>query len=1373
MAKAKFSNKEFSTLVTRRDYSKITKEFDAPNLLDIQKKSFAKFIDSDLESTIKSFFPINSIGKRYTLSFNGIEFDKPKRSSTQCRDEGKTYGKSLYVNLELTDNESGEVKKVKRNKNSKSNGIFFCDIPIMTDKGTFIVNGIEKIVISQIVRSPGAYMFSKAQIKLSNSRKRTQEGYICEVLPSKGTLFLVFIGKNKKYVQIMFRNSSGDSTSILPITSFLKALGLSVDEILNIFDNNSYIKESLLKEDYSRAKIMNDHNIMTMLKNVTKDTVSDDKARTIDFKLKKLIYNYKAFVAENDKLIKAKNEKTIAEMNDILDKIICEKASKDLVELLSISTRQQDSKLRVSKDDDICFQALVYKYFFDNKFYDLSSAGRYKMTRKLRLSERLYKRVLAENIIDNHGKVVVSKGVVIEKEELDLIKNLSKGASKKIQNEVAIKNRLTSKGFEYGPKYEKISVYSDNENQNETIPIIGVDNELTSKSLTMSDLISIVSYVINLSHNIGVYDDIDHIGNKRIKLIHELLRQKCQLGLVRLEKFINEKLANADGANISEEEKVRVITVKSVINAKPFQIAIKDFFNSHQLTQFIDQQNPLSELTNKRRISAMGPGGISREDPNLDIRDVHYSQYGRICPIETPEGMNIGLIMSLANFAKIDDNGFLITPYWKVKNGIITNEIEWLNALREDEYVIATSNINVVNNKFTEDKVLSRFRSSLEFFDAKKVDYVDISPKQVVSVASSCIPFLENNDANRALMGANMQRQATPLIKPHAPIVGTGNEFKIAHDSGMAIVYDHDKPGKIKYVDGKKIQVENKDGVVEYELNKFVKSNQNTCNNQTPIVDTNEKIIPNQMIADGPAISNGELALGQNVLVGFTTWRGYNYEDAIIISSRLATEDLYTSIHITEYNVECLRTKNGDEEIVRDIPNVSESSKKLLDFDGVIMVGAEVKEGDILVGKISPKGQVDFTSEEKLLQAIFGQKTKNAKETSLKVPHGGEGTVAMVRRFKVEDGYELGDDVIEQVKVYVVQKRKIQIGDKMAGRHGNKGIISKIVPMEDMPHLEDGTPLDIMLNPLGVPSRMNIGQILEMHLGLAMKNLSLQKLLEYVFEDKTPLEFKKLFGINEYNAKNLKKNIKTILHEKKITKLEVAKTQFSEIDLSIALMLTGISRDDILYKIATPVFEGVDKKDLEEIMKEAGIDPLTSKDGEGKDGKFKLIDGRTGEYFDGNISVGVIYMLKLDHMVDDKLHARSVGSYSKITQQPLGGKSQNGGQRFGEMEVWALEAYGAAYNLREILTIKSDDVKGRNATYNAIIKGKEMPPYGLPESFKLLTKQLQGLGLKIDITKDDETSQEINEYITDVSLGIEEDSSLIDISDEFIRSGEI
>lgn len=912
-------------------------------------------------------------------------------------------------------------------------------------------------------------------------------------------------------------------------------------------------------------------------------------------------------------------------------------------------------------------------------------------------------------------------------------------------------------------QYEKINIYQSNDSQEVIIPVVGTDTNFDTTTLSISDILAITSYVINLNYDVGFYDDIDHLGNKRLKLIDELLKSRAQAGLSRIEKFINDKLAIADGANKNQEIKVdengaaepvkKTITVKSIINTKPFQISFKEFFNSHQLTQFLDQQNPLAELTNKRRISAMGPGGISREDPNLDIRDVHYSHYGKICPIETPEGMNIGLIMSLATFASTDENGFLITPYRVVKNGVITDEIKWLTALSEDEYIIACSNLNIEKNKFKEKKVLCRYRSSWEFFDVKDIDFIDVSPKQVVSIAASSIPFLENDDANRALMGANMQRQATPLIQPISPIVGTGNEYKIAHDSGMAMVYEENEEGVVSYVDGSRIEVKHGKHTKEYELLKFNKSNQNTCNNQTPIVVQGQKLKKGDTLADGPAMFNGELALGQNALVAFTTWSGYNYEDAIILSKRLFVDDTFTSIHIVEYSIDCLRTKNGDEEITRDIPNVSENTKKYLDDEGIIMVGAEVKEGDVLVGKISPKGQVELTSEEKLLYAIFGDKSKNYKETSLKVPHGGEGTVAFVKRFKVEDDYELNADVIEQIKVYVVQKRKIQIGDKMAGRHGNKGIISKIVPVEDMPHLEDGTPVDIMLNPLGVPSRMNIGQILELHLGYAMKKLTLVKILELVFNKVDKKEFVNWFGIKEELAKVLMKNVQAILNEKRIKDLETAKKEFTDFDFTLALSRSGIARDKINYKVSTPVFEGVNKSDLKEVMAEAGIDPIKNNVGEGKSGKFKLIDGRTGEYFDGEISLGIMYMLKLDHMVDDKIHSRAVGPYSKITQQPLGGKSQNGGQRFGEMEVWALEAYGAAHNLRELLTIKSDDVKGRNNTYNAIIKGKPIPESGLPESFKLLTKQLQGLGLQVNITKDSSSKafKDINEHISEIT----------------------
>lgn len=1361
----------FSSKVSRRDYSKISRDFkDAPNLLDIQKISFEKFLGKELEDCFTSYFPIKSIGGRYILEYKGFDYGEPKRTEQECREEGKTYSASLFVDFELEDTTTGEIKQVSKKKKSAHKGIFFCDIPLMTNKGTFIVNGVEKIVISQIVRSPGPYMFSKAQIKLNNSRKRIQEGYVCEVLPGKGTMFIVFISKNKNQLQVTFRNTHGDSTSTVNITELFKGLGLNDDSIMNIFGEDKFILDSLSRDRFAIDKIESDEWINSTLKTITDDAVNGDRAKTVESYLKKLVFELQGV---NKKLVDDESPENINEKNRILQDLVYERAARHLVEELGISTRQQDSQLRASKNTDVCFQTILYKHFFNKRSFDLTSAGRYKMIRKLRLSERLYQKVLASDIRSLDGKIVLKKGTTIHKEELDLIKKhtFAKDLSNHFKDR--IQNSSKSKDIIEDFNYEKIEVYADNEKLDEIISIIGVDNDIQSETLTMSDLISICSYVINIQNGLGTYDDIDHLGNKRIKLIHELLRQKYNVGISRLERFINEKLTNVDGANTSDEENKKLLTVKSVINAKSFQIAIKEFFNSHQLTQFIDQQNPLSELTNKRRISAMGPGGISREDPNLDIRDVHFSQYGKICPIETPEGMNIGLIMSLATFAKIDERGFLLTPYWKVINGKITDKVEWLTALREEEYVIASSTKAIKDGVLIDKEVLCRFRSLLEFFEPSKVDYIDISPKQVVSVAASCIPFLENDDANRALMGANMQRQATPLVRPYAPTVGTGNEYKIALDSGMALVYNGDSDAVIDYIDGSKCILKTKEGKEELIFNKFWKTNQNTCNNQMPVVAIGDKIKKGDLIADGPAMNNGELALGQNVLVAFTTWSGYNYEDAIILSSRLVTEDVYTSIHITEHVVDCIRTKNGDEEITREVPNVSDYAKRFLDSDGVIMVGAEIKEGDVLVGKISPKGKVDLTPEEKLLQAIFGEKTKNYKETSLKVSHGGEGTVAMVKRMKKQDNFELADDAIEQIKIYIIKKRKIQVGDKIAGRHGNKGIVSKIVPIEDMPHLKDGTPIDVMLNPLGVPSRMNIGQILEIHLGLSMRNLSIHKLLELTIDDATPKEFEQWYGLNIAIADNLKKNTKNILKEMKITTYKDAIAKFGELQFSIVLSKTGISRDDLNLKVSTPVFEGVDREDLDRIMTEAGISPYESKVGEGKEGKFTLYDGRNGEAFDGPISIGVMYVLKLDHMVEDKIHARAVGSYSKITQQPLGGKSQNGGQRFGEMEVWALEAYGAAHNLREILTIKSDDVKGRNNTYNAIIKGKELPGYGLPESFKLLIKKLQGLGLNLEVTKENGVLEDINTYIANSSMpSLEESQSpedFINISNELTK----
>lgn len=1379
MSKKMYKDKIFSNTVLRRDYSKIENfSFQEPNLLNLQKNSFKKFIDVELEETIKSLFPINSVGGKYTLNYIDCKLEEPKRTEDQARNEGKTYDRPLYVNLSIVDNTSGEVKKSGKTKLGGINhdGIFFANIPMMTEKGTFIVNGIEKFVISQIVRSPGPYVLNKSQIKLSNSRKRIQEGYVCEVLPSKGTLFFIFIPDGKNFVQIMFRDATGESTCLVSITTFFKALGITEAEIRNIFNDNEFIIRSLENESYNEKDIFNTEEFTMLKKSFNNDETTSVRSVGIDAKLRDSFKEYKSLELKLESTTdKSEISKIKEKMDILLNILITEKAAKDLVNSLSISTKSIDSRARVADRSTTCYQAVIFNHFFNHKNYDLSKAGRYKMIRKMRLTERLYQRIIAQDIYDGSGKLMIKKDTLIQKNELDIIKKLYHENNISSIFDTNISTKIN--GQKHHAKYEKINIYANNEEQTNVVPVIGAFHYIDEKEysklkkegkssfynedvlknpvLTLSDIISITSYVINLKYDIGFYDDIDHLGNKRLKLIHELLISRSQAGLARIEKFIIDKLAIADGGaknQIQEEqneEPKKAITVKSIINTKPFQMSFKEFFNSHQLTQFLDQQNPLAELTNKRRISAMGPGGISREDPNLDIRDVHYSHYGKICPIETPEGMNIGLIMSLASYADADENGFLITPYHIVENGVITDKIEWLTALKEDEYVIACSSPDIKDNKFLNDKVLCRYRSSWEFFDVKKVDYLDISPKQVVSIAASSIPFLENDDANRALMGANMQRQATPLVRPHAPIVGTGNEYRIAHDSGMALIYNKKEDATVTYVDGNKITLETKGGEkINYDLMKFNKSNQNTCNNHIPIVNVGDKIKNGHTLADGPAMQNGELALGQNALVAFTTWSGYNYEDAIILSKRLFNEDVFTSIHIVEYTVECLRTKNGDEEITRDVPNVSESSKKYLDSEGVIMVGAEVKEGDVLVGKISPKGQVELTSEEKLLQAIFGDKSKNHKETSLKVPHGGEGTVALVKRFKVQDDYELDADVIEQIKVYVVQKRKIQIGDKMAGRHGNKGIISKIVPIEDMPHLEDGTPIDIMLNPVGVPSRMNIGQILELHLGLAMRNLTLHKLLELVIENAKYSEFKQWFGIGEEIAENLSKHFKIVLKEKSIKTYEQAIKEFTELDYSIVLTRAGISRDDINYKVSTPVFEGVNKKDLQVIMKEAGIDPINSQEGYGKNGKFKLIDGRTGEYFDGDISIGVMYMLKLDHMIDDKIHSRAVGPYSKITQQPLGGKSQNGGQRFGEMEVWALEAYGAAHNLRELLTIKSDDVKGRNNTYNAIIKGKPIPESGLPESFKLLTKQLQGLGLQVNITKDQSGLKDINDYIS-------------------------
>lgn len=891
------------------------------------------------------------------------------------------------------------------------------------------------------------------------------------------------------------------------------------------------------------------------------------------------------------------------------------------------------------------------------KKYDLTKAGRYKLIQKLATTDRVLNYTLAEDIKDIRGKVVLSKKTVIGKSQLEILKTvLEEGACL-----VPLKTSISDSE----PKHyvQLIKVYNDKERLNEVINVVGINPKCKEVIITIADILATLSYILNFVHGIGNADDIDHLANRRIRTIGELLQNQFRIGMGRIEKNVKEKMSTTD----SDKMKPANIT-----NNKPLTAVIGEFFNLSQLSQFMDQTNPLAELANKRRLTALGPGGLSRDRASLEVRDVHYSHYGRICPIETPEGPNIGLINNLATYARINEYGFIETPYRQVIAGKITNEIKYLTAGEEKNYIIAQANIELdTNNVIKNNNVIARSNGQNIIVGPNEVEYIDVSPKQIVSIATSCIPFLENDDANRALMGANMQRQAIPLLKPQTPIVGTGVEYAVARDSGLAIVAN--LPGVVQYVDSHEIIIKSEDEITTYELSRFERSNQGTAVTHVPLVKVGDKVEVNQILADGPSMKDGELALGQNVIIAFMTWHGYNYEDAIIISERLVKDDVYTSMHIEEYNLECRKTKQGKEEITPEIPNTSEQSRRYLDDEGIVLIGTEVKEGDILVGKVTPKGQTQSTAEEKLLAAIFGEKSRNVKDNSLRVPNGGAGIVQGIKRYKREDGFDLPSEVEEVVKVFIVQKRKIREGDKMAGRHGNKGVISKVLPIEDMPFLEDGTPVDIMLNPLGVPSRMNIGQILELHLGMAAKTLGI--------------------------------------------------------------------------KVATPVFDGAKNQDLLDIMKEAKYNDFD---------KLTLYDGLTGEKFAKKISVGVMYMLKLSHMVDDKLHARNVGPYSLITQQPLGGKAQNGGQRFGEMEVWALEAYGAAHTLQEILTIKSDDIKGRIKTYEAILRNKQIPTPGIPESFNVLTKELQGLGINIVLIDEKGQEQKVVTYDEEVESYLED-----------------
>ena len=1146
--------------ITRRNYSRISGSLELPNLVEIQTNSYKWFKEVGIKEVFDDIYPITNFNETLSLEFVDCAFDEPKYSVNESKDRDANYAAPIRATLRLINSGTGEIKEQE---------VFMGDFPLMTDSGTFIINGAERVIVSQLVRSPGAY-FADA---IDKSGKTVFEG---SIIPSRGT-WLEFENDAKDVLNVRI-----DRNRKIPGTVLLRALGLSSNEdIIDVFGDHEFILNTLAKDN----------------------TTNTEEA---------------------------------------------------LIEIYNKLRPGEPATLEGAT-------SLLYTRFFDPKRYDLAKAGRFKFKKKLSLLDRIAGRVLAEDVKDVDGNVVCTKGTVITNEVIDTLRPVFEAGAHTV--EMKTNPRLESNGV-----LQVVHVYVD-ESRTKVMKVIGTDLSLNCKYVTISDMIAAYSYMLNLvdifnsydlapedrvSHmaRIGLLDDIDHLGNRRVRSVGELIQNQFRIGLSRMERVVKERMS------LSEVDSV---TPQSLTNIRPLTAAMKEFFASSQLSQFMDQINPLAELTNKRRLSALGPGGLSRDRAGYEVRDVHASHYGRICPIETPEGPNIGLISTLASYAKINEYGFIETPYRKVNKCVIDeDDVRYLTADEEKNYIIAQANVQTSDEgEILDEQVIARHLGENIMAKREDVDFIDISPKQIVSVATSCIPFLENDDATRALMGANMQRQAVPLLNPHTPFVGTGMEYQAARDSGAALVSKHN--GTVSYVDAKRIEIVDDEAVVhKYRLTKFAISNAGTCINHKPIVKVGEEVVVGQVLADGPAMEQGELALGQNVLVGFMTWNGYNYEDAVIMSERLVKEDVYTSIHIDEYSIECRDTKLGPEEITRDIPNVGDEARKNLNSDGIIMIGAEVKEGDILVGKVTPKGQAELSAEEKLLLAIFGEKSREVKDNSLRVPHGGAGIVHDIKIFDRKNGDELQPGVNRVVKVYIVQKRKISEGDKMAGRHGNKGVISKILPIEDMPHLEDGTPLDIMLNPLGVPSRMNIGQVLELHLGYAARQLGLY--------------------------------------------------------------------------IATPAFDGLHRGDLEALMKEAGMN---------EDGKQPVISGRTGEYFDSPVSVGIMYFVKLSHMVDDKLHARSVGPYSLVTQQPLGGKAQNGGQRFGEMEVWALEAYGAAYTLREILTVKSDDVVGRVKTYEAIVKGQPMPEPGLPESFRVLKKELQALALDIRLL--DENDQEIDE----------------------------
>lgn len=1125
----------------RRNFSMIKNSLAISDLLEVQTDSYKWFVTEGVKEVFETFSPIESFSGSLSLEFGEYEFGTPRYSIKECKDRQITYAAPLKVQTRLFNNETGEVKEQE---------IFLGDMPLMTESGTFIINGAERVVVSQLVRSPSVY-FSK------EIDKNGKPVFASKVIPSRGTwLEYETDAKDVVYVRI-------DRNRKVPMTTLLRAVGLSSDEdILSLFDDDFYLKNTIEKDS----------------------THNTDEA---------------------------------------------------LIEIYEKLRPGEPTTLDSSKNQ-------LITRFFDDFHYDLAKVGRYKFNKKLNVRDRLLGNRIAEDIVIN-GEKKIDSGTLINKEVYEeLCTYLDEGYG---LTECKVNDDLTiNAGTDKHNKVQIIHVYSNIDEQ-KVVKVIGNDPNRDIMNLTISDFYATVSYYLNLNDGIGKDDEIDHLGNRRVKQVGELLQNQFKIGISRMERVIRERMTTQD---------IETVTPKTLINIRPVTAVIKEFFGSSQLSQFMEQTNPIAELTHKRRLSALGPGGLSRDRAGIEVRDVNSSHYGRICPIESPEGANIGLITSLASYAKINEYGFIQTPYRKVVNSCLTEEVVYLTADEEEDYYISQATVNVDDdNRITDSIVAGRYKGENVLVSPEKIDYIDVSPQQVVSVTTSLIPFLEHDDATRALMGANMQRQALPLLATEAPFVGTGAEYIAARDSGSVVVAKAD--GIVSYVDSKKIIVKNAKGEDIYYLAAFERSNNGGTFNHRPIVRVDDKIKKGQIIADGPSTDMGELALGKNVVVAFTTFNGYNYEDAVIMNERLVRDDVYTSLHIEDYEVQCRDTKLGPEEITRDIPNVGEEARKNLDENGIVKIGTEVHEGDILVGKVTPKGMADLTSEEKLLHAIFGEKTREVRNSSLVVPHGGDGIVHDIKVYTKEDNDDLPSGVSMVVRVYIIQKRKISVGDKMSGRHGNKGVISLILPSEDMPFLPDGTPVDIMLNPQGVPSRMNIGQILELHLGMAAKKL----------------------GIH----------------------------------------------------FATPVLDGAKRDDITEMMKEAGMD---------EDGKTVLYDGRTGEPFDSRISVGVMYMIKLHHMVDDKLHARATGPYSLVTQQPLGGKAQFGGQRFGEMEVWALEAYGASHVLQEILTYKSDDVVGRVKVYEALVKGQPLPKPGIPEAFRVLIKEFQALGLDISVINNDD-----------------------------------